>query len=73
MKIISKRTRHNGEPIFTLEKMPEPNERNEFLLSEYDYSVPVVLTKTKKGYELEFFLANNFLKTFIPNTEIIEI
>ena len=73
MKIISKRTRQNGEPIFTLEKMPEPNERNEFLLVQYGYSVPVILTKTKKGYELEFFLANNFLKTFISNTEILEI
>lgn len=73
MKITSKRTGPNGEPLFTLTKLPEPNSRNEFLLQEYNYSVPVILTKTKKGYELEFFLANNFLKTFIPNTEIIEI
>lgn len=72
MRIISKKTRQNGEPLFVLEKMPEPNSRNEYILSEYDYSVPVILTKTKKGYELEFFLADNFVKTFISNAEIIE-
>ena len=73
MKIISKKTRQNGEPLFVLEKTPEPNSRNEFILTEYYYSVPVILTKTKKGYELEFFLADKFIKTFISNAEIIEV
>lgn len=72
MKIISKRKRENGEPLFTLTKKPYPNERNEYLLEEYNDRVNVIITKTKKGYELEFFLVNNFLKTFISNTDIIE-
>ena len=65
MKITSKRKGIDLQPIFTLTKKTERNERNTFILRQFNEIIEVDLTQTKKGYEAEIFVCNKFLKFFI--------